>query len=77
MFTDTDSLLYEIETNVYEDFYMKKDMFDLSEYPGNSRFYDVKKKKKLIDKVKGETKRVTIVEFVWLKSKVYSYIKTR
>ena len=45
MFTDTDSLLYEIETNVYEDFYMKKDMFDLSEHPGNSRFYDVKKKR--------------------------------
>ena len=33
------------------------------------------KKKKLIDKVKGETKRVTIVEFVGLKSKIYSYIK--
>ena len=33
-------------TNVYEDFYMKKDMFDFSEHPGNSRFYDVKKKKK-------------------------------
>ena len=59
---------------MYEDFYMKKDMFDFSEHPGNSWFYDVKKKK-LIDKVKGETKLVTIVEFVGLKSKIYSYIK--
>ena len=31
-------------TNVYEDFYMKKDMFDFSEHPGNSGFYNVKKK---------------------------------
>ena len=61
-------------TNVYEDFYMKKDMFDFSEHPANSRFYNVKKKK-LIDKVKGETKLVPVVELVGLKSKLYSYIK--
>ena len=34
-------------TNVYEDFYMKKDMFDFSEHPGHSRFYDVKKRKEI------------------------------
>ena len=39
LFTDTDSLLYEIETNVvYEDFQMNKVMLDFSEYPDNSRF---------------------------------------
>ena len=31
MFTDTDSLVYEIEKNdLYEDFYMNKDIFDFS-----------------------------------------------
>ena len=31
--TDTNSLVYEIETNdVYEDFYEEKDLFDLSDY---------------------------------------------
>ena len=38
LFTDTDSLLYEIEANaVYEGFYGNKDMFDFSEYPDNVR----------------------------------------
>ena len=31
MFTDTDSLVYEIEKNdLYEDFYVNKDIFDFS-----------------------------------------------
>ena len=29
LFTDTDSLAYETETNVYEDFYKDKDVLDL------------------------------------------------
>ena len=34
LFTDTDSLVYEIETDdVYEYFYDDKDFFDLSDYP--------------------------------------------
>ena len=32
LFTDTDSLVYEIKTNdVYEDFYKDKDLFDFSD----------------------------------------------
>ena len=37
LFTDTDSLTYEIETvDTYKDFWTAKDMFDNSDYPENS-----------------------------------------
>ena len=41
MFTDTNSLVYEIKTeDVYEDFYKDKNLFDFSDYPFNSDFCD-------------------------------------
>ena len=41
LFTDTDSLTYEIETeDVYKDFLSDKDKFDDSEYPKNSLYFD-------------------------------------
>ena len=41
LFTDTDSLVYEIETeDVYEDFYEDNDLFDFSDYPQNSKLFD-------------------------------------
>ena len=40
MFTDTDSLTYEIEAeDVYKDFWNDKEMFDNSDYPENSQYY--------------------------------------
>ena len=37
LFTDTCSLVYEVETDdVYEDFYKDKDLFDFSDYPQDS-----------------------------------------
>ena len=40
LFTDTDSLTYEIETeDVYNDFWNDKDMFDNSDSPENSPYY--------------------------------------
>ena len=46
LFTDTDSLVYEIKTNdVYEDFYKDKDLFDFSYYPKDSKFFDLVNKK--------------------------------
>ena len=52
LFTDTDSLTYEIETeDVYKDFWSDKDKFDNSEYPENSPFFD-KSNKKVIGKFK-------------------------
>ena len=41
LFTDTDSLIYEIKTeDVYEYFSKDKEMFDFSNYATKSRFYD-------------------------------------
>ena len=75
LFTDTDSLTYEIEAeDVYEDFWKDKDLFDNSDYPENSPFY-FKENKKVIGKFKDEAAGTIIKEFVGLRSKMYSYIK--
>ena len=75
LFTDTDSLTYEIKTeDVYQDFWNDKDKFDNSDYPENSPYYD-KTNKKVIGKFKDEASSTPIVEFVGLKSKMYSYVK--
>ena len=52
LFTDTDSLVYEIKTeDVYKYFYSDKDLFDLSDYPLHSKFFDPVNKK-VIGKIK-------------------------
>ena len=64
MFTDTDSLVYEIERdNVYEDFYVNNNLFDFSDYPEDSKFFD-SVNKKVIGKMKDEVKRKKTSEFV-------------
>ena len=75
LFTDTDSLTYEIEAeDVYRDFWNDKDRFDNSDYPENSPYFD-KTNKKVIGKFKDEAAGIPITEFVGLRSKMYSYIK--
>ena len=75
MFTDTDSLVYEIKSkNVYKDFYKWKDFFDFSNYSKDSKFFD-DSNKKVIGKMKDEHGGVIIDEFVGLKSKMYSIKK--
>ena len=75
LFTDTDSLTYEIETaDAYKDFWTDKDMFDNSDYPENSPYY-CNTNKKIIGKFKDEACGIPITEFVGLKSKMYSYVK--
>ena len=75
LFTDTDSLTYEIEAeNVYQDFWNDKDTFDNSDYPENSPYY-CNANKKVIGKFKDEACGVPITEFIGLRSKMYSYIK--
>ena len=74
MLTDTDSLVYEINTeDVYEDFYLDKDLFDFSVYPLHSKFFDTVNKK-AICKMKDEFKGVIISEFAGLKSKMDSLV---
>ena len=74
LFTDTDSLIYEINTkDVYEHFSEDKCLFDFSDYPEDSKFfYPVNKK--VIGKMKNKFKGKIISEFVGLKSKMYSLI---
>ena len=75
LFTDTDSLTYEIEAeDVYQDFWNNKDLFDNSDYPENSLYFD-KTNKKVIGKFKDEAAGIPIIEFIGLRSKMYSYIK--
>ena len=46
LFTDTDSLTYEIEAeDVYQDSWNDKDKFGNSDYPESSQYYDKTNKK--------------------------------
>ena len=75
LFTDTDSLTYEIEAkNVYKDFWNDKDKFDNSDYPEDSKYFN-KTNKKVIRKFKDEAAGIPIYKFVGLRSKLYSYMK--
>ena len=74
LFANTDSLVYEIETNdVYEGFYENKFLFDFDNYSKDSKFFDLVYKK-VFDKMKDEDKRKIIREFIELKSKMYSLV---
>ena len=74
LFTDTDSLMYEIKTeDVYEDFSSDKEMFDFSNYSTKSKYYD-DSKKLVIGKMKDETEGVAIETFVGVKPKMYSFL---
>ena len=73
LFTDTDSLTYEIETpDAYADFFDNKDIFDNSDYNKKSPFY-FDYNKKVIGKFKDEAAGIPVTEFVGLRSKMYSY----
>ena len=73
LFTDTDSLIYEIKTeDVYEDFSSNKEMLDLCIYSTKSKYYD-NSNKSVIGKMKDEAAGVAIKEFVRLKPKTYSF----
>ena len=75
LFTDTDSLTYEIEAeDVYKDLWNDKDMFDNSDYPESSPYY-CNANKKIIGKFTDEAYGILITEFIGLKSKMYSYVK--
>ena len=71
LFTDTDSLTYEIKSeNAYEEFFKWKDLFDFSNYLKDSKFFD-DANKNVIGKMKDEFGGVIATEFVELKSKMY------
>ena len=74
LFTDTDSLVYKIKNNnVYEQCFKDKELFDFSGYPKDSKYYD-SSNKKVLSKMKDEFNGAKVVEFVGLKSKMYSLL---
>ena len=75
LFTDTDSLTYAIKSeDVYEEFFKHKYWFDFSNYPKDSKFFE-ETNKKVINKMKDESKRKIAGEFIGLKSKMHSVKK--
>ena len=71
----TDSLTSEIKSeNIYEEFFKWKDLFDFSHYSKDSKLFD-ETNKKVIGKMKDEFGGVIVVEFIGLKSKMYSMKK--
>lgn len=73
LFTDTDSLCYEIKTNdIYSDMNANKNLYDFSEYPRDHPLFDATNKK-VIGKFKCETNGLPIQEFCGLRSKMYAF----
>ena len=67
LFTDTNSLMYEIKTeDVYEDFSNNKEIFDFGSYATKSKYSD-NSNKLVVGKMKDETAGVVIEEFVEFK----------
>ena len=65
-------LTYEIKSeDVYEELFKHKHLFDFSNYPKDSKFFD-ETNKKVIGKLKNESEGKIIGQFVGLKSEVYS-----
>ena len=77
LFTDTDSLVYGIkEKDVYKECFEDRELFDFSDYPLYSKFFDPTNKT-TIGEMKDEFKREVISEFIGLNSKMYSLITVK
>ena len=71
LFTDTDSLCYEITTeDFYRDMFDNKEQFDLSDMKLEQ--FKNSENKKVVGKFKDETQGIPICEFIGLRSKMYS-----
>ena len=57
---------------MYQDFWKDRNMFDNSDYPENSPFFD-KTNKKVIGKFKDEAAGKQITHFIGLRAKLYCY----
>ena len=76
LYTDTDSLLVDIKTNdVYKDMAETKDEYDFSDYPKDHPLYN-ETNKKTIGKMKDECAGAPIAEYIGLRPKLYSVLRT-
>ncbi|XP_035211028.1 uncharacterized protein LOC118185298 [Stegodyphus dumicola] len=74
LFTDTDSLTYEILTeDVYRDMSFHTHLYDMSDYPKTHALYNINNKKK-IGCFKDEMNSEPILEFIGLRAKMYSLL---
>jgi hypothetical protein len=75
LYTDTDSLLLEIETgDVYRDMAMHAELYDTSDYPQEHPLHNTANKK-VLGKMKDECAGRPIVEYVGLRPKMYSILE--
>jgi hypothetical protein len=75
LMTDTDSLLYKVETeDIYKDMYEMKEHFDMSAYNKDNKYYDAENEK-VLGKFKDETAKgdKVIKEFVAIRPKCYAF----
>ena len=75
LFTDTDSFCYWIptETNIYDDMYKEREWFDFSNYPDGDVYFN-DDNNLVPGKMKDEMGGDLILEFVGLRSKMYSIL---
>ena len=76
MSTGTDSLILETKENFYEIMYQNKDLFDLSNFPKNNKYYRINNKK-VPGKMKDEHGRTPIMKFAGIRSKMYSILDVK
>ena len=75
LYTDTDSLLLEIETDdVYQDMAKHANLYDTSDYPKDSRLHSTVNKK-VLGKMKDECAGRPIAEYIGLRPKMYSILE--
>jgi len=74
LFTDTDSLMYEIKTeDLYKDMKHDLHLYDTSDYPKDHELFSLANKK-VVGLMKDEACGKVITEFVGLRPKLYSFI---
>ena len=74
LYSHTDGLMYKIKTEVVcKVFHKDKEMFHLSNYSAESRYYD-NWNKLAVGKMKDETAGAATEEFVRVKSNIYLYL---
>ena len=80
LFTDTDSLMYEVETDdFYRDMVDNAELFDMSNFELSNPYYkpEFQDNKAVERLMKNEAFGNPIVEFVGLRPKMYSFQEVR
>jgi hypothetical protein len=76
LYTDTDSLLMHIETeDIYTDITADPNEYDTSDYPDDHPLHSTRNKN-VLGKMKDKCARVPVAEFVGLRPKMYSILKS-